>query len=166
MVPSDRFLTCLGEYLSGEVGFDLDPVLRDWSGTKGSRILVLDADEPVEHEGLDGVFEMRAVAEIRVKARDFDDNDRRELFGRLDESLTSMTGGLLDVVAWMNDSDNDRGIGVELLEVHDLRSDGGSWGFDEEWLVGKVEILCGFTGIGSDYSGGALRCLDLVENEW
>jgi hypothetical protein len=148
MVPSDRLLTALGVYLSGKLDGEYPPRLRDWSGTKGAAELVLDADEPSENGGLDGVYSISGVVALRLKARDFEDETRRNLLGDLEESLTEAGGDPeeLAVIEFLNDDLADRGIGELGLEVYELRSDGGAWEREEKWLVGKLEFTAQFSG--------------------
>lgn len=138
MVVSDRVLVALGEYL-GERGFSYPARLRDWSGVKGQETLVLDADEPEEHEGLEGVFSIDGVVALRVHARDTSDEERRDLLGGLSEYLEDddSTGFL----SWVNDSENERGLDVdEGLQVYEFRADAGVWEIDGKFISGKVEF--------------------------
>ncbi len=58
MVVSDRLLVALGEFLNQDLSLGLTPRLRDYGGTKDAKTLILDAEDPVEHEALDQVFEI------------------------------------------------------------------------------------------------------------
>lgn len=142
MVTSDRFLTALGEYLLSVTGLELEPRLRDWTGTKGVEALVLDADEPEELEGLNGVYAIDAEAVVMVHARDWDDDRRREVLGLLNDALVAGgTGEDTSAAAqWMSNAANERGIGSEALTVFELRSGDAVWEPEEKWLYGKIAI--------------------------
>ena len=148
MVVSDRLLTALGSYIEEQAAVGLRPVLRDWSGTKGKEQLVLDADEPEEHEGLNGVYAVDGVVAVMVHARDMDDEERREVLGAIDTAL-SLEGsdeGEIKVAEWCSDASEARGIGSEVLKVFEFRHDAGAWEVDGKWLVGRIEwaaICCG-----------------------
>jgi len=138
MVVSDRFLVALGDYLDAR-GFSYPARLRDWSGVKGQETLVLDADEPDEHEGLAGVFSIDGVVALRVHPRDTTDEERRDLLADLSEYLEDddSTGFL----AWVNNSENERGLAAdEGLQVYEFRVDIGIWELDEKFISGKVEF--------------------------
>jgi hypothetical protein len=141
MLVSDRFLVALGEFLVDELGWVDPPRLRDWSGTKGAKELILDADEPEEHEGLDGVFSVSAVVCLKVRTRDASEADRRGWLGDAVEALRE------SALAFLNDPENARGLGEEELRVFDLRNDDGVWEVEDKWLNGKVMVKAVIAGV-------------------
>lgn len=143
MIVSDRLLVALGEFLNGDLGLGLVPRLRDYSGTKGKKTLILDAEEPVEHEGLDGVFEVEGEVCYRFRNRDEAEADQRADLGEIVEALRERAK------AWLNDSGNARGIGADGLTVFDFRNDDGVWEQEDKWLNGKIRFSAVVVGLDS-----------------
>ncbi len=141
MLVSDRFLTALGEYLNGELGWTDPPRLRDWDGTKTAKELILDADEPEEHEGLDGVFSISAVVVLKIRVRDAAEASRR---GWLGSAVAALIDGAIE---WVNEPLNPRGIGTDELKVFDLRNDDGTWEQEDKWLNGKIAVRAIIAGV-------------------
>jgi|TARA_R110002074_G_scaffold4666_2_gene23049 hypothetical protein len=146
MMVSDRFLVSLGEFIVTELGLGITPRLRDWNGTKGAQELILDAEEPVEHDGLDGVYSVEAVVALRLRGRDTTEASRRATMG----SIVALVQA--DAATWITATANPRGIGSEGLKVFDLRTDDGVWEIEEKWLVGKVTVSALIAGV--DAVGG------------
>ena len=145
MLVSDRFLVALGSFFDSRLrlrlGEDLPVRLRDWSGTKGRVELVLDAEEPVEHGGLYGVFTMEAVVCLKVRARDFEEEERRDFMGVLAEELRENAAG------WVDDPERGRGLEGRGLRIYDFRTDDGVWEVDDKWMMGKVQVGVIFSGV-------------------
>jgi hypothetical protein len=153
MVASDRLLVALGEYLSETVDWvaigipgGVTPRMRDYEGSKGSLNVTLDAEEPEEHEVLDGVYSVMGKILLEMKARDVSETIRRELLAGVESALTVAGVSLTACVEWLNDDENERGIGEEELEVYDLRSDSGAWRVEDDWFVGEVGFTAQFRG--------------------
>lgn len=133
MLVSDRCLVALGQFFKEELPFEVDVRVRDWSGTKGEKTLILEGDEPEEHETLDGVYEMTGEICLRLINRDESDRVQRDELGMINEALCG------EAMEWVNDSGNSRGLDFgEGFRVYDLRSDDGVWEVDDKWLDGKI----------------------------
>jgi hypothetical protein len=147
MTVSDRFLVALGAYLQqceALAGREYSPRLRDWDGWQGPSELILDADEPEEHETLRGNYALDAVVALSLHPRDSAPEERRELLGELAEALADTEA----LVEFLSDAENEaRGLGIgELLIVWEVRTNDGTWDVEEDRIIGKVEVaamICG-----------------------
>lgn len=133
-VIADRVLKALRAYLMDSGVVTVEPRLRDWSGTKAAREIVLDAEEPEEHEVLRGNFTIAGEVMLQMNGRDATDEARREELGALADALADGTAA-----AWMSDSAEDRGLSAtEPLTVHDFRTGDGVWEREGKTVVGRV----------------------------
>lgn len=146
MLVSDRLLITLQQHLAIELP-DL-PVakLRDSPDTKeaGEVQIVLDADEPEEHEGMHGIFEVAVELRVMVHPNDMTAVDRRDLLCEIMELLQDLAG----VQAFVNDSQALRGIGAKGFHLFDLVIEDGGWEEEGEEYVGTV--MLGATCMGLD----------------
>jgi len=134
MLVSDRLLVALGEFLNDDLALGLVPRLRDWSGTKGAQTLILDAEEPEEHEGLDGVYELEGEVCLRFRNRDFTETEQRDDLAAVNDALRARA------IDWINDVTNARGLDGDGLKVFDFRTDDGAWEQEDKWLNGKIRF--------------------------
>lgn len=153
MVASDRLLVALGKYLEASVDWvslglsaAVTPRVRDYEGSKGALNVTLDAEEPEEHEVIDGVYSLTGTISMEMKAREISVAVRRNVLEAVENSLVVPGVTLTACVEWLNDDTNDRGIGSEELEVYDLRSDSGGWVIEDDWFKGEVGISAQFRG--------------------
>lgn len=140
MLVSDRLLVALGEFLNDDLALGLVPRLRDWSGTKGAQTLILDAEEPEEHEGLDGVYELEGEVCLRFRNRDFTETEQRDDLAAVNDALRARAAD------WINDIANARGLNGDGLKVFDLRTDDGAWEQEDKWLNGKIRFAAVIVG--------------------
>ena len=131
MVVSDRLLVALGEFLNQDLSLGLTPRLRDYSGTKAAKTLILDADDPVEHE-LDGVYEVDGEVILKFRNRDVADATQRSELSQMNDALRARA------IAWMNDTTNARGLGTDELKIFDLRTTDGAFEQEDKFLLGRV----------------------------
>lgn len=87
MVASDRLLVALGKYLESAVDWvsiglsgAVTPRQRDYEGQKGPLNVTIDAEEPEEHEVIDGVYSVMGTILLELKARDISVAIRRDVW--------------------------------------------------------------------------------------
>ncbi len=142
MLVSDRLLTVIQQHVKiffPELGL---AKLRDSPASRdaGEPQLVIDADEPVEHEGMHGVFIINVELSIQMHARDLGPVARRELLGDLMNILVNDE----DLRAFANDPDEVRGIGDYGLHIFDIVILDGGWDQVDDELMGRVimDVTC------------------------
>ena len=138
MTTSDRVLTVLAAWLDygGFLPPGVVPKLRDVDGNKGPLEVVLDADEPEEHEILRGVERIEGEIRLHVSADDSSSDGRRVMLSDLAEMYD-----VDEFLSWANDPAEDRWLEAgQDLTFYDLRMDaGGSWDQEERRFTGKLQ---------------------------
>jgi len=157
MVVSDRLLVALGEFLNQDLSLGLTPRLRDFGGTKDGKTLILDAEDPVEHEALDQVFEIDGEVILKFRNRDVADATQRDELSQINDALR------LRAKDWINLHTNARGLGTDELAVFDFRVADGAFEQEDKFLLGRLgfsAVICGkeknftFEYIGGDLGSG------------
>lgn len=142
MFVSDRLLTVLQRYLAEACPGYPVAYLRDSSGKKsmGGWELVLDADDPEEHDVMQGVFEVPGELLITAHPADTNESDRREMLG---EYLAAL-GEKSAVKDFANDPEEARGIGGYGLHVFDFILLDGRWQPEDDEYQANVTFtaLC------------------------
>jgi hypothetical protein len=140
MTTSDRVLAVLASWLEQE---DLlpdatTPRLRDYDGVKTSVEVILDADDPDEHDVLRGVDTIEGEIILDVSADDSSHDGRQAMLSELADGYD------VDAfLAFANDAGADRGLVMgEGLKVFDFRmAVGGSWEPDGRRFMGKLSWM-------------------------
>ena len=141
MVVSDRLLVALGEFLNQDLSLNLTPRLRDYGGTKAAKTLILDAEDPVEHEALDGVYELDGEVILKFRNRDVADATQRSELSQVNDALRARA------IDWINDVTNARGLGSDELKVFDLRTTDGGFEQEDKFLLGRVGFSAVIVGL-------------------
>jgi len=142
MIVSDRLLTVLQQYIKIQHPELELAKLRDTDAKQepGVTQLILDADEPDEHDGMHGVFIIPAEIHLKLHAKDMTPSVRRGLLSGVMDTL----GELDEVKEFTNDPLELRGICNYGFHLYDLVIQDGGWQVDGDELVGVllVEATC------------------------
>jgi len=147
MTTSDRVLAVMATWLTENGWLPADAVvrLRDWDGDKATSAVpgddklayevVLDADEPEEHEVLRGVDTITGSIILDVNVDDTSQEQRQEMLSDL-----SCAYDVDDFLLWANDSLEERGLlAGEDVKIFDLRmAIAGSWEPEGRRQVGRI----------------------------
>ena len=142
MIVSDRLLTVLQQYIKIEQPALVLGKLRDTDAKQepGITQLILDADEPEEHEGMHGIFIIDVEIHLKMHAKDITPQVRRDLLSDIMDEL----GDLDTLKDFANDPLELRGISAYGFHLFDLVIQDGGWEVDGDELVGKImaEATC------------------------
>lgn len=138
MIVSDRLLIVLQQFIKIEHPDLVSGKLRDTDAKQepGTTQLILDADEPEEHEGMHGIFEIPAEIHFKLHAKDVTPQVRRDLLSDVMDSL----GDLDELKSFANDPLELRGISAYGFHIFDLIILDGGWEPDGDELVGKLMV--------------------------
>lgn len=138
MTTSDRVLTVLAAWLDygGFLPPDVSPRLRDIDGDLGALEVILDADEPEEHELLRGVERLEGEIRLDISADDSSAAGRRAMLSDLAEFYE-----VDEFMEWANDPAEGRGLEAgQDVTFYDLRvAAGGSWENEDRRCIGRIQ---------------------------
>ncbi|MGJ8677223.1 MAG: hypothetical protein ACSHX0_06880 [Akkermansiaceae bacterium] len=138
---SDAILAAMGLYLksSGSLPAGVrDVKVRDWAGVQGAMEVILDADEPQEHELLVGVEDMEGELCLSVSLDDVKlKEDRQWMLGKLERVLRlgyddEKSGVNLCFNEWCENA----GVGFNVFEFKVM---GSVWESEGRRVFGKVK---------------------------
>ena len=142
MIVSDRLLTVLQQHIKINLPALVLPELRDTDAKQipGETLLILDADEPEEHEGMHGIFIINAEIFLKLHAKDETPDTRREMLGDLEDLVSDKA----TLKAFVNDPLEPRGIGSDGFHMFDAVIKDGGWATEGDELMGGllVEVTC------------------------
>lgn len=136
---SDAVLGYLADYLktSGELPAGVQDVrMRDWSGEQSGLELVLDAEEPDEHEVLHGVEMLDGEVTLNISPDDVkSEQDRRWMLGKLENVLRhgfrKEDDSVVCFLDWLEEAD-------AAVKVFDFKVKGAVWESEGRRLHGRV----------------------------